>query len=137
MTRLVLIASLLAFLFPTIVTTDPASARQKGPGGGLSPQDCYKLDSGCTQFCAGVAGDLRYECFGICDRMLNHCLDTGEWTDSYLIHPGTGKPPEKRDLLAGSLLRMMMILADTNGDGVLSPEEIAAFKKQLNDEPPK
>ena len=80
---------------------------------------------------------VRYECFAICDRMLDHCLDTGEWTDSYLINPGTGKPPEKRDLLAGSLLRMMMILADTNGDGVLSPEEIAAFKKQLNDEPPK
>ena len=47
---------------------------------GLTPQQCYRRDSDCTQFCGEVTGDLRYECFGICDRMLDRCLETDEWT---------------------------------------------------------
>src|SRR5262245_37474021 len=39
----------------------------------LTAEQCYKHDSGCTQFCGHVTGDLRYECFGICDRMLDRC----------------------------------------------------------------
>jgi hypothetical protein len=51
-------------------------------------------DPGCTQFCGQVTGNLRYECFSICDRMLDHCLDTGEWSDSKIdpVRATTRKP---------------------------------------------
>jgi hypothetical protein len=97
----------------------------------LTAQQCYKHDSGCTQFCGHVTGDMRYECFGICDRMLDRCLDIGVWTDHAQIDPGTGKPPDKRGLLTGLLLRMIMILGDTDGDGVLSPKEIEALRAKI------
>src|SRR5437016_3742001 len=57
-------------------TLDLASAEPVN-NSGLTPQECYSKDSGCTQFCGKVTGPLRYECFSICDRMLDHCLDTG------------------------------------------------------------
>ena len=98
---------------------------------GLTPQQCYSRDSSCTQMCGQVTGDLRYECFGICDRMLDRCLSTGEWSDSRTLDPGTGKPPRDRDLLLGLMMRMMMILSDTDGDGVLSPREIQAVKDRV------
>jgi hypothetical protein len=99
---------------------------------GLTPEQCYRRDSDCTWACGEATGDLKYECFGICDRMLGHCLDTGDWTDSELqIDPGTGKPPDKGSLLAGLLMRMMIILADTDGDGVLSPKEIRSLKERV------
>lgn len=98
---------------------------------GLSPEQCYRRDSDCTRFCGDVADDLRYECFGICDRMLDRCLETGDWTDSAEADPGTGKPPDKRDQLAALSIRVMMILADENGDTVLSPVEIQSFRKRV------
>jgi len=98
---------------------------------GLTPQQCYRRDSDCTQMCGEVTGDLRYECFGICDRMLDRCLETGDWTDSAQIDPGTGKPPDKRGQLSALYMRMMMILADTDGDGVLSPKEIQAVRERV------
>jgi hypothetical protein len=98
---------------------------------GLSQQECYGKDSGCTQFCGRVAGDMRYECFSICDRMLGRCLDTGEWSDSARIDPVTGNPPTKTSQLSGFLLQMMMILGDTDGDGRLSQKEIDAMKQKL------
>lgn len=97
---------------------------------GLSAQECYQKDSGCTQFCGQVIGDLRYECFSICDRMLDHCLDTGEWSDSRL-EPGTRRPLSQAGQLAGSLLQMIMILGDSDGDGVLSQKEIEAAKQRV------
>ena len=88
-------------------------------------------NSGCTQFCGEVMGDLRYECFSICDRMLDRCLATGEWSDLLTVDPGTGKPPYKKDLVSSTLLRMMMLLGDTDGDGTLSPKEISSLKSKL------
>lgn len=41
---------------------------------GLTPEQCYRRDSDCTQFCGEMTGDMRYECFRICDRMLDRCL---------------------------------------------------------------
>jgi hypothetical protein len=111
-------------------TFDAASAEPIN-NSGLSQQECYGKDSGCTQFCGHVAGDLRYECFSICDRMLGRCLDTGEWSDSARIDPVTGNPPTKTNQLSGFLLRMMMILGDTDGDGKLSQKEIEAMKQKL------
>jgi hypothetical protein len=98
---------------------------------GLSPQQCYRRDSDCTQFCGEVSGDMRYECFGICDRMLDNCLETGDWSDSAQIDPGTGKPPDKRDQLLALNIRMMMVLADTDGDGVLTPKEIQSVRERV------
>lgn len=98
---------------------------------GLSPAQCYARDSGCTQMCGDVVGDLRYECFGICDRMLDRCLTTGEWSDSLTADPGTGKPPRDGVLLNGLLMRMMMLLSDSDGDGTLSPVEIEAVKERV------
>jgi|tagenome__1003787_1003787.scaffolds.fasta_scaffold20021166_2 hypothetical protein len=98
---------------------------------GLSPEQCYRKDSDCTQFCGEVAGDMRYECFSICDRMLDHCLDTGDWTDSAQVDPGTGKPPTKTGQLSAFVLRMMMALGDTDGDGFLSKREIEAIKQKI------
>lgn len=58
--------------------------------------------------------------------------DTGEWTDSAEINPGPGEPPGgKRGQLSGLLMRMMMILADTDGDGVLSPQEIQSVRARV------
>jgi hypothetical protein len=98
---------------------------------GLTPQECYSKDSGCTQFCGKVTGPLRYECFSICDRMLDHCLDTGDWTDSARIDPGTGKPPTQTGQLSAFFMRMLMTLGDTDGDGVLSDKEIEAVKQRV------
>ena len=114
-------------------TLDPASAVPPTlNSSGLTPEQCYRRDSDCTQFCGEVTGDLRYECFRICDRMLDRCLDTGEWTDSLEIDPGPGEPPGgKRGQLSGLLIRMMMIMADTDGDGVLSPQEIQSVRTRV------
>ena len=113
-------------------TSDLASAEPASPNNsGLSPQQCYRKDSDCTQFCGDVTGDMRYECFKICDRMLDHCLDTGDWTDSYRIDPDTGKPPTRTGQLSAFFLRMMMTLGDTDGDGVLSPKEIESLKQRV------
>jgi hypothetical protein len=79
----------------------------------------------------GETGDMRYECFKICDRMLDRCLSTGEWTDSLQIDPDTGNPPDKGGLLSGLFMRMLMILSDTDGDGVLSPKEIQTVKERV------
>lgn len=98
---------------------------------GLSPQQCYRRDSDCTQFCGAVTGDLRYECFGICDRMLDRCLETGEWSDSLTADPGTGNPPSKGNLTAGLFMRMLMIMSDSDGDGTLSSKEIQAVKDSV------
>ena len=98
---------------------------------GLTPQQCYRRDSDCTQFCGEVTGDLRYECFGICDRMLDRCLTTGEWSDSLTVDPGTGSPPDKGHLTAGLLMRMLMIMSDSDGDGTLSPKEIQSVKDRV------
>jgi hypothetical protein len=97
---------------------------------GLSASECYQKDSGCTRFCGQVKPDMRYECFSICDRMLDHCLDTGEWSDSK-IDPGTGRPLSQAGQLAGSFLEMIMILGDSDGDGLLSEKEIEAAKQRV------
>ena len=61
---------------------------------GLTAEQCYRRDSDCTVTCGEANPAMKYECFGICDRMLGHCLDTGDWKDSELqIDPGSGKPP--------------------------------------------
>jgi hypothetical protein len=97
---------------------------------GLTPEQCYRKDSDCTQFCGDVAdSDYRYECFGICDRMLDRCLDTGDWTDSK-IEPGTGRPTVKGQL-SGRLLRMLMILGDADGDGAISPKEMQSIRDKV------
>ena len=99
---------------------------------GLTAEQCYRRDSDCTVTCGEANPEMKYECFGICDRMLGHCLDTGDWTDSELqVDPSTGKPPGKGTLLAGLLMRMMIILADTDGDGMLSPKEIRSLKERV------
>lgn len=98
---------------------------------GLTPQQCYSRDSGCTQFCGKVTGDLRYECFEICDRMLDRCLETGDWTDSGSLDPGTGEPAGKGDHLTGLLLQALMILADVDGNGTPSPDEIDTLKSKV------
>jgi hypothetical protein len=47
----------------------------------LTPQQCYKRDSNCTQFCKDAKADWRNECFSRCDIYLDNCLGTGVWTD--------------------------------------------------------
>jgi hypothetical protein len=47
----------------------------------LTPQQCYKRDSNCTQFCKDAKADMRNECFNRCDIYLDNCLGTGDWTD--------------------------------------------------------
>ena len=74
---------------------------------------------------------MRYECFSICDRMLDHCLDSGDWSDSAQVDPGTGKPPTKTGQFSAFVLRMMMALGDTDGDGFLSKKEIEAIKQKI------
>ena len=113
-----------------------ASASAQQAPGGLSPQDCYKEDSECTQFCGEVTGDLRYECFQICDRMLDNCLSTGEWDDSpEEFEPGTGQPPPPPDdrfgELSSLLLQMLMVAADEDKDGRLPPKEIQSLKEKI------
>jgi hypothetical protein len=98
---------------------------------GLTPQQCYQKDSDCTQFCGAVTGDLRYECFAICDRMLNRCLTTGDWSDSLVADPGTNTWPDKNDLLSSLLLRMLMVAGDTDQDGLFPLTEIEALKSKV------
>jgi len=118
----------------TVGTLDSAFAQQPTLNtSGLTPQQCYQKDSGCTQFCGEVTGDLRYECFSICDRMLDRCLTTGDWTDSASVNPDTGRPPTRTDLLAGFFVRVLTVLTDTDGDGVVSPKEIEALKAKVFD----
>ena len=105
----------------------------------LSPTECYRKDSGCTKFCARVTKvKLRYECFTICDRMLDRCLEKGEWSDSF--DPNAGDDPDNRDpsgpsgpkaQLLETFMRMTMTLADTDGDGELSPEEMEAVRAKV------
>ncbi len=118
-------------LFGMMGTLGLASA-EPANNSGLSNAECYGKDSGCTQFCGKVTGDLRYECFSICDRMLDHCLDTGEWSDSARIDPATGNATTKANQLSAFMLRMMMSLGDTDGDGMLSQKEIEAFKQRIS-----
>lgn len=48
----------------------------------MTPQWCYHKDSHCTQFCGAVQDPRwRYECFSLCDKYLDNCLDRGIWTD--------------------------------------------------------
>ena len=103
---------------------------------GLTPEQCYRRDSNCTRFCGDVTGDLRYECFGICDRMLDRCLSTGEWTDSRQVPPGPARPPGRHGELSAFFLRMLMILGDSDGDGVTSPDEIRSLKDRVLQRPP-
>ncbi len=127
LTRTVAVASIVALISVDMAFAVPPTMNSSG----LSPQQCYRRDSDCTQFCGEVTGDLRYECFGICDRMLDRCLTTGDWSDSLVVDPGTGGVPDRGDLLSGHLMRMMMILSDSDGDGVLSPSEIQSVKDRV------
>jgi hypothetical protein len=99
---------------------------------GLTPQQCYQKDSDCTQFCGAVTGDLRYECFAICDRMLTRCLTTGDWDDSPLVaDPVTNTWPDKTDQLSSLLIRMLMVAGDTDQDGLFPLTEIEALKSKV------
>lgn len=66
----------------------------------LSPQQCYKRDSNCTQFCKDAKDDWRNECFKRCDIYLDNCLGTGVWTDQSkaVLSPNndTGGPKNPR-----------------------------------------
>jgi hypothetical protein len=115
-----------------ITATLGVASAEPANNSGLSNAECYGKDSGCTQFCGKVTGDMRYECFSICDRMLDHCLDTGDWSDSIRIDPTTGNATTKANQLSAFMLRMMMSLGDTDGDGMLSPKEIDAFKQRIS-----
>jgi hypothetical protein len=119
-------------LIVTIGTIGPASAVPPTLNStGLNPQQCYRRDSDCTRMCGDVTGDLRYECFSVCDRMLDRCLSTGEWLDSFQVDPGTGKSPDRRDQLSALFMRMLMILSDADGDGVLSLKEIQSVQERV------
>jgi len=58
----------------------------------MTPQECYKRDSNCTQFCGQVKDpDWRHECFMRCNIYLDNCLSRGVWTDQKLtLDPGNG-----------------------------------------------
>ena len=58
----------------------------------MTPQECYKRDSQCTQFCGRVQDpDWRYECFSRCNIYLDNCLSRGVWTDQAVtFDPGSG-----------------------------------------------
>jgi hypothetical protein len=122
-------------LIGTIGAIGAASAEPRTMNSsGLTPQQCYQKDSDCTQFCGAVTGDLRYECFGICDRMLDKCLDTGDWNDSSReLDPGPrpGRRFDDRVKLEALLIRMLMVAGDTNGDGSLPLKEIQALKDKV------
>lgn len=125
-------ARIAAFLSLSIMSAaSPALAVPPTPNtSGLTPEQCYRKDSDCTQFCGAVTDpDYRYDCFAICDRMLDRCLDTGDWTDSK-IEPGNGRPTVKGQL-SGRLLRMLMILGDTDGDGQISPKEMQSIRERV------
>jgi hypothetical protein len=48
----------------------------------MTPQECYKRDSQCTQFCGRVKDPKwRHECFMRCNIYLDNCLSRGIWTD--------------------------------------------------------
>lgn len=52
------------------------------PAAKMSPQECYKRDSNCTQFCGRITDSKwRYECFSRCNIYLDNCLGRGVWTD--------------------------------------------------------
>lgn len=57
----------------------------------MTPQECYKRDSNCTQFCGQVQDpDWRHECFMRCNIYLDNCLSRGVWTDQSLtLDPGS------------------------------------------------
>jgi hypothetical protein len=103
----------------------------------LSPAQCYLKDSGCTKFCARVTKvSLRYECFKICDRMLDRCLEHGVWSDSFEQDPDAGVPDPRDPTgpqaeLLETFMRMTMTLADTDGDGDLSPEEMESAREKV------
>ena len=105
---------------------------------GLTPAQCYQKDSDCTQFCGDVVGDLRYECFAICDRMLNRCLDTGDWTDHLTADPGDGGGgwpgwgAGEFGNLSSLLLNLLMSASDTDGDGWVPFTEIQALKEKVH-----
>ena len=121
-----------AGVFLGLAALAPASAAPIN-NTGLSPQECYQKDSGCTQFCGKVTGALRYECFGICDRMLDRCLDTGDWTDSAEASPGGGPGrPDRRDQLSAAFLQMLMTLSDADRDGTVSDNEIQSLKDRIH-----
>ncbi len=65
----------------------------------MTPQECYRRDSQCTQFCGRVQDpDWRHECFMRCNIYLDNCLSRGVWTDQSLtLDPGS------RPSLPGSL----------------------------------
>jgi hypothetical protein len=111
-------------------TLDSASAMPLKRSG-LTAQECYAADSECTWFCGQARKAYRYACFSICDQYLDHCLETGEWAQS-AQEPGTDKPLDKRDLLSGQLLLDLMILGDTDGDGVLTHKEVEALQEKIN-----
>jgi hypothetical protein len=100
---------------------------------GLTPEQCYRRDSQCTEFCGRVTGDLRYECFAICDRMLDNCLTTGDWDDSpAALDPGEPKSPGRNLAeLSSLLIRIVMALGDDGRDGDLPTKEIEALKAKV------
>jgi hypothetical protein len=119
---------LLALLFMASAVEVALAAPPVMINTGLTPQQCYRRDSQCTEFCSNAPADLRYECFDICDRMLNRCLDTGDWKDSRVdATPDEGTPPTRPpftpigDL---SVLRLMTALADSDGNGSVSLPEL-------------
>jgi hypothetical protein len=96
---------------------------------GLTPAQCYRRDSQCTQFCADAPTHLRYECFSICDRMLDRCLRTGEWKDSRVDPtPDDDDLPPTRPPFTPvgdlSVIRLMFALSDNDGDGAVSLKEL-------------
>jgi hypothetical protein len=104
---------------------------------GLTPAECYRRDSQCTQFCADVSRTRRYECFSICDRMLDNCLQSGDWSDSR-IDPtpdddGDGPPtkPLFTPVVDLSVMRLMFALADDDGDGAVSLKEFGAANAKV------
>jgi hypothetical protein len=118
---------LLAMLFMASAVEVALAAPPVMINTGLTPQQCYRRDSQCTEFCSNAPRDLRYECFSICDRMLDRCLRSGDWKDSR-VDPTPddddgGKPPftPVGDL---SVLRVMIALADDDGDGSVSLQEL-------------
>jgi hypothetical protein len=116
--------------------TGPAAAAPRTMNtSGLSPAQCYQKDSDCTQFCGAVTSGMRYECFAICDRMLNRCLDTGEWSDSLVADPtqdpGPLGPINPADHLSALLLNLLLVASDTDQDGLLPLTEIEAFKAKV------
>jgi hypothetical protein len=58
------------------------AARSTAIVASMTPQECYRRDSRCTQFCGRVQDpDWRHECFMRCNIYLDNCLSRGIWTD--------------------------------------------------------